>query len=82
MKIVKSLSPSPFLESLVVNCAPPPRTLILSCLVSVMFSSQLLSICREYVTAIRIKAAVAETKDTVSFLSFVLLRHAHRHTTL
>lgn len=26
---------------------------------------QLLSICREYVTAIRIKAAVAETKDTV-----------------
>lgn len=29
------------------------------------FPFQLLSICREYVTAIRIKAAVAETKDTV-----------------
>lgn len=47
-----------------------PRSLLTS-LLSVdpfppLARRQLLSICREYVTAIRIKAAVAETKDTVS----------------
>ena len=47
---------------------PPPCLLSFTTLFSIFpcWYLQLLSICREYVTAIRIKAAVAETADVVS----------------